>query len=123
MVGDLTSRPASTATTSCGIDHVRLVYSYLDAGEFDGYASLLDEHVQLHGVWAASASGRQQAVDAARAATNPAARHELYKIIAAADSVVVTGRYQGLDFADVFTISEDALVLCQRRFHYLEPVG
>ncbi|MEU4519959.1 nuclear transport factor 2 family protein [Amycolatopsis sp. NPDC024027] len=130
MVGDLPSLTASAATTPCGVDHVRLLYRYLDAGEFDGYASLLDENVQVRGVGAVPAYGREAAAEAARAA--PAARHELYKIIAAADSVVVTGRRLArdpdtgrteFDFADVFTLSDDALVLSQRRFHYLAELA
>jgi hypothetical protein len=128
MVGDLPSLTASAATTPCGVDHVRLLYRYLDTGEFDAYASLLDENVQVRGVSARPAHGREAAADAARATADPSARHELYKIIAAADSVVVTGRRLALDpdtgptefdFADVFTLSDDALVLSQRRFHYL----
>ncbi|ADJ46574.1 hypothetical protein AMES_4749 [Amycolatopsis mediterranei S699] len=130
MVGDLPSLTASAATTPCGVDHVRLLYRYLDTGEFDGYASLLDENVQIRGVGAAPAYGREAAAEAARAA--PPALHELYKIIAAADSVVVTGRRLArdpgtgraeFDFADVFTLSDDALVLSQRRFHYLAELA
>ncbi|GAA3000827.1 nuclear transport factor 2 family protein [Actinokineospora diospyrosa] len=132
MASDISGITASAATTACGVDHVRLVYCYLDEGEFDGYASLLDEHVQVRGVGAQRASGREEAAHAARA--NPLGRHELHKVIAELDSVVVTGRYltpggrdaeaAHFDFADVFTISDDALVLSQRRFYYLdEPPG
>jgi len=97
----------ASPSTAAGVDHVRLAYDYIEKGDADGYASLLDAHAQVRGVGAGTRS-----------------HHELYKIIATGDSVVVTGRYSApsaeFDFADVFTLSDVGLLLSHRRFRELD---
>jgi hypothetical protein len=70
--GDRQLRP-SAAITAAGLDHVRLAYHYLDAGELDAYTSMLDEDMRLYGVGTNPAHGRTAAVRAARELAGPAA--------------------------------------------------
>jgi hypothetical protein len=104
MAGSKERLSPSAAVTTVGLDHVRLVYDYLETGDADGYRSLLDEQAQVRAV------GNE----------GDGSRHELHKIIAEGDSVVVTGRCSApsdeFDFADVFTLSELGLLLSHRRF-------
>lgn len=113
----------SSELTKAGADHVRLAYHYLDLGDFDAYASLLHEDVQVRGVADHPAHGRSDAALQARAQRDPGAHHELYKLIADGDSIVAVGGYhQGeapLEFADVFTLADNGLLLSHRR--YLAP--
>ncbi|MDQ3404937.1 MAG: hypothetical protein M3548_16370 [Actinomycetota bacterium] len=119
----------SAAIDAAGADHVRLAYDYLDAGDFDAYGSLLDEHTHVCGIGPDRARGRDHAVRAAKARAESAGRHHLYKVIVDNGNVVATGRYVGLsaaaafDFADVFTLSDDGLLLSHRRFRYIEGPG
>ncbi|MFC4855950.1 nuclear transport factor 2 family protein [Actinophytocola glycyrrhizae] len=125
----------STATTAAGVDHVRLSYEYLDAGEFDAYGSLLHEDMQVSGFWDLPAHGRAAAVARARGAAGPPGHHQVHRVVAGGDCVVAIGRYvvpattaapapAAVEFADVFTLSGDALLLGQRRFRYrCDPAG
>jgi len=123
--GDRQLRP-SAATTAAGLDHVRLSYEYLDAGEMDAYSSVLDEDMRVDGVGAGPAHGRADAVRAACGLAGPVGRHELHRVIGSGSCVVAIGRYRSasadVEFADVFTLSDRALLLSQRRFRYLEDV-
>ncbi|MFI9387409.1 nuclear transport factor 2 family protein [Kutzneria sp. NPDC052558] len=120
--GDRQLRP-SAATTAAGLDHVRLSYAYLDEGEWDAYTSVLDEDMAVYGIGAGPALGRAEAV---RAVGGLAGRHEVHQVIGSGSCVVAIGRYRGavadVEFADVFTLSDRALLLSQRRFRYLEEV-
>ncbi|HEX6355792.1 nuclear transport factor 2 family protein [Actinophytocola sp.] len=115
----------SAATTAAGVDHVRLAYDYIDAGEFDAYSSLLDENMQLRGLGPEPAHGRGDVVRSVQELAGPPGWHELYKIIASGECVVAIGRYvpaeatSDVEFADAFVLSEDGLLLSQRRFRYL----
>ena len=109
MAGSTERLTPSAAVATVAVDHVRLAYGYLETGDVDGYRSLLAEHAQVRAVGAGCAGSH----------------HELYRIIADGDSVVVTGRYSTpsdeFDFADVFTLSEVGLLSSHRRFRAIDP--
>lgn len=110
---------SSSELTKAGADHVRLVYHYLDRGDFDAYASLLDEEVWIRGLAARPAHGRPEATLQARSSQDTRSHHDLYKIIADGDTVVAVGGYRRpapVEFADVFTLADNGLLLCHRRF-------
>jgi hypothetical protein len=118
------SLPPSAAVTAIGVDHVRLLYAYLDAGELDGYASLTDEDVQLRGIGPRDTDGREDAVSMFR--SWPPGTHDVRTIAPTGDGVTVVGRYTGqettVDFADVFTLSDCGLIRSHRRIHWV-PLG
>ncbi|MFD0431518.1 nuclear transport factor 2 family protein [Streptomyces zhihengii] len=77
--------------TAAGIDHVRLVYDYLDAGDRDGCASLLHDGVVFELPGLAPAHGRAAALEAQLRHTVPAARHEIDRVVAQDRNVVAAG--------------------------------
>ncbi|HUQ58544.1 nuclear transport factor 2 family protein [Lentzea sp.] len=124
MTSDRRRASPSAATLAAGVDHVRLSYLYLDAGDLDAYASLLHEDMQVRQADAPTGRGREAAVRLARTR----GRHELFKVIAEGHCVVAVGHYRPpghdtreFDFADFFTLSDDSLLLSRRRFYYLPP--
>lgn len=124
-------RMPSTAATAAGVDHVRLSYHYLDTGDIDAYGSLLDEHVQVCRPDMARGFGRAEVMQAHAELAGPPARHEIYKVIADGDGVAVTGRYTrpatwrrpgwDVDFVDVFTLTDEGMLLGYRRFYFVPP--
>ncbi|WP_428965193.1 nuclear transport factor 2 family protein [Micromonospora fluostatini] len=129
------ARPTrSTAVTAAGVDHVRLSYHYLDTGDIDAYGSLLDEHVQVRRPDLAQGRGRAEVLRTHAQVAGPPARHQIYKVIADGDGVAVTGRYTGsvaphpgqqpdgeLDFVDVFTLTDEGMLLGYRRYYFVAP--
>jgi hypothetical protein len=117
--------PPTAAVTSAGVDHVRLSYHYLDTGDLDGYGSLLDEQAQVCRPDAPQGEGTAQIVRVHAGIAGPPARHELHRIIAAGDSVVVVGRYLrpplDVEFADFFTLTDLGLLLGYQRFYFAAP--
>ncbi|WP_117212762.1 nuclear transport factor 2 family protein [Allorhizocola rhizosphaerae] len=123
MIGRRRS-PPTAAITAAGIDHVRLSYEYLDAGDIDGYASLLDEHVQVKRPDAPHGHGRAEVLRLHANIATPACKHEIYKIIADGDCVAAVGRFTGhieAEFVDVFTLSDEGLLAGYRRFYFANP--
>jgi hypothetical protein len=124
------SSPAA-GITSIGVDHVRLSYDYLDAGNIDAYGSLLDEDVQVRRPDAAQSRGRAQVQLLHAEVTGPPSRHLLDQIIADGDIIVVTGRFVrpsvppqellDVEFVDVFTLSDFGLLLGYHRYYYVAP--
>ena len=112
MAGSTPSVPPSAAVMAYGVDHVRLVYAYLDAGELDGYASLIHTHARLRGVGPHDTDSRDDAVRVLRGL--PAGTHELWTVEPGDQTVTVTGRYVAatgtVHFADVFTLSDCGLI-------------
>ncbi|SDO45753.1 nuclear transport factor 2 family protein [Lentzea jiangxiensis] len=117
-------------STAAGVDHVRLSYHYLDTGDLDGYASLLHEDMQLKRCDAPLGHGRDHTVRLLSASAALRGRHHLHKVVVDKDTVVVVGRYTPpagaecrtpSEFADVVTLSDEGLLLCSRRFYYLDP--
>ena len=125
----------SASITAAGVDHVRLSYHYLDSGDLDGYGSLLDEHMRVCCPGSPPGDGRAQVLRMRTAPSNPPGRHEVHKVVAEGHSVVVTGRFTPtasdpdgragppapVDFADFFTLTNEGLLLTQRRYYYLAP--
>jgi ketosteroid isomerase-like protein len=121
----------AAAITSIGVDHVRLSYDYLDAGNLDAYGSLLDDDVQVRRPDAGQGRGRVQVQQLHAEVTGPPGRHLLDQIIADGDSIVVTGRFVrppaptgtqlDVEFVDVFTLSDFGLLLGYRRYYYVAP--
>ena len=117
MAGSTPSLPPSAAVMAVGVDHVRLLYAYLDAGELDAYASLIHAHAQLRGVGPHDTDNREDAVRVLRAL--PRGTHELRTVEPGDRTVTVTGRYTAatgtVDFADVFTLSDCGLIHSHHR--------
>ncbi|OLF06973.1 hypothetical protein BLA60_29380 [Actinophytocola xinjiangensis] len=117
MAGRTPSLPPSEALMAAGVDHVRLLYAYLDAGELDAYASLVHEHTELRGVGPRDADGREDAVRVLRAL--PPGAHDLRTIEPGDRTVTVTGQYTTpngtVGFADVFTLSDCGLIHSHHR--------
>ncbi|MEU9029357.1 nuclear transport factor 2 family protein [Streptomyces sp. NPDC048383] len=96
--------PPSRVVTDSGVDHVRLAYDYLDAGDLDGYGSLL--HAGTLGT----------DLECPRPA---GVRHHINRIVADGDCVVVMGRLspQQSEFVDVFTLSAEGMLRACRRYY------
>ncbi|MEU5366174.1 nuclear transport factor 2 family protein [Streptomyces sp. NPDC005925] len=94
----------SRVITESGVDHVRLAYDYLDAGDADGYGSLLDT----------DALGTELGWP-----RPPGIRHLISRIVADGDCVVVMGRLapQHREFVDVFTLSAEGMLRSCRRYY------
>jgi len=114
--------------TAAGIDHVRLSYHYLDQGDTDGYASLLDSaavldepgHARVHGRVAVAESRRLRWCGA----------HHLDAVFAADGQVAAVGRFNrggsdgvDVDFADIITLSQHGLLVTQRCYYFIRPNG
>ncbi|MFI8369928.1 nuclear transport factor 2 family protein [Streptomyces sp. NPDC085466] len=111
--------------TAAGIDHVRLVYDYLDAGDLDGCGSLLHDAMVLELPGQPAARGRTAALRAHVLHALPGARHVVDRVVAQNRAVIATGRRVASGstaadqrFVDVFTIADDGLLrTCVRYFH------
>lgn len=128
--GDHNRSPApSAALTAAGVDHVRLSYHYLDSHDVEGYLSLLSEKVQIRYPGAVFMRGHEQAASFHRAQSRMQGTHTLYQVFGQASHVVAIGRLvrapslctvrgepTDVDFADVFVLDADGLILEQRRF-------
>lgn len=124
MIGSRGS-PPSAAITAAGVDHIRLSYDYLDAGDMDGYGSLLDEYVHVKRPDAPAGRGRAEVLKLHADLAGPAHKHELFKIIAEGGSAAAmgrmsTGRFE-VEFVDFFTLSDEGLLLGYRRFYFVAP--
>ena len=118
----------TAAVTHVGVDHVRLSYHYLDVGDIDAYASLLDERVEVRLPGAPRGRGREEVLRLHTEVARSADRHELSQVIAAESNVVVIGRLvrstavppdpPDVEFVDVFTVSDVGLLLGYQRFHF-----
>lgn len=105
-----------------GVDHVRLAYHYLDAGDSDGYASLVDENAVLTHPARGTARGPDEVAALVFACLDGQGPHRPERIVARESTVVVTGRAEGAasgrrGFVDVFTLGVYGLLLTWRRFH------
>ncbi|MEU1279287.1 nuclear transport factor 2 family protein [Streptomyces sp. NPDC005805] len=115
--------------TAAGIDHVRLVYDYLDAGDLDSCASLLHDRVVFELPGMDPVQGRTAVLQAHRRHADPTARHEIDRVIAQDRSVVAAGRRVLPDaapgreqrFVDFFSIADDGMVRGCTRYYHLAP--
>jgi hypothetical protein len=122
----------SPAVTGAGIDHVRLFYHYLDSGDMDGCASLLDEDVRMCWPRAPIGRGRAEVARLQAALAGPPTRHEPRKVLAFGDTIVVVGRFvsaargrsdgvAAVRFADFFTLTCEGMLLDHHRYHLAAP--
>lgn len=117
--------------TAAGIDHVRLSYHYLDLGDTDGYASLLDAAAVLYEPGHARVSGRVAVAESRRLRWCGA--HQLHAVFAGEGRVAAVGRFNRgdgvegggveVDFADIITLSEHGLLVTQRCYYFVRPNG
>lgn len=123
----------SPVVTAVGVDHVRLAYDYLDSDDVDGYGSLLDENVALDRPDTPPGRGRAEVIRMHLDRVVPRARHHIDRIVAQGNSVVATGRLsqdpgplarglERMEFVDVFTLSDEGMLLGCRRYYYAAPV-
>jgi hypothetical protein len=119
MTGSQQSLPPSAAVMAVGVDHVRLLYAYLDSRELDGYASLIHEDAHVAGMAPVETTTRDDAVRTLR--DRSPGTHELWTIEPGDDTLTVTGRHTcdtgTVDFADVFTLTECGLIHGHHRVH------
>lgn len=113
--------PASPRASSMGHEHIRLSYQYLDHGDGEGYASLVDPQARFHGPDSRVARGPQEAVELLLGLLPAPARHTLHRIIIEDDGAAVSGTLttsgsEKRDFVDFFSISDHGLLLSWRRF-------
>ncbi|MFG2357847.1 nuclear transport factor 2 family protein [Streptomyces sp. NPDC048521] len=125
------SYSAGSPVTAAGARHVLLSYHYEDIGDFDGYASLLADDVTFERPGTPPQHGRSAVLRARTAGATPYRQHELVSVVAEGDVVVVLGRVvqsapgavrgtpHGVDFADVFHLSEHSLIRSCRRYYHV----
>lgn len=120
----------SAAVIAAATDHVRLGYHYLDIGDLDGYASLLDPMAELRRPGHRPAVRGQERVVRWLAETAAGRQvHEVIEVFGHDDRVAVTGRLLGpnsgsrrdVGFADVFQVSDTGLLLTQTRYYFTDP--
>ena len=108
----------SPVVAAVGLDHVRLSYEYLDRGDHDGYASLLDPAATVD---EPGRSGRR---------LRSRGEHRLNEVFAADGRVAAVGRFVGadvlgepvdVDFADIFALSPSGLLLRRRSYYHVDP--
>lgn len=120
------SPPPGAAAMAAAIEHVLLSYLYLDDGNLDGYASLLDEEVQVQWPGLSKATGRADVLAQLAEFIGPPGKHRIGQVIANGDHIVTLGRWTApvtlygghrfVDFVDVCTVSTSALLISQRRY-------
>jgi hypothetical protein len=122
------------AITAVAVDHLLLSYLYLDEGNLDGYASLLDSDVRVARPDLPCAVGREAVVSQMAMIAGPPSHHRLYRVIASSDCVAAEGRctgpaalrladgYHDVDFVDIVTVSAYGLLLGQRRYYDIASV-
>ncbi|MGW2031809.1 nuclear transport factor 2 family protein [Streptomyces spinosus] len=127
--------PVSSAVTAAGVKHALLSYHYQDIGDIDGYASLLDDDVTFEHPGTPARRGADEVLKAQADQATLCSRHELVRVVAENDTVVVLGRLVrsvpdstapgplGVHFADVFTLSARSLLRACRRYYFAAPSG
>ncbi|MFJ2420660.1 nuclear transport factor 2 family protein [Streptomyces brevispora] len=120
--------PPDDLVTAAGVDHVRLVYDYLNAGDLDAYASLLHDEVEFELPGRPLARGRTEVLHAHRADVERTTRHEIDRVVAHDHWVIAAGRriVPGVDesclrFVDFFGIADDSMVRTCTRYYHTTP--
>jgi ketosteroid isomerase-like protein len=121
-----TGSTASSAISLVARDHVRLSYEYLDRGDLDGYLSLLAPDIELRRPGRVPVRGR---ADAERA-DPPRGRHRLRAVFSVGQQVAATGHFTGehgrrldVEFADIFAVTPDGLLVAQSTYYFTPPPG
>lgn len=119
--------PLITPVTAMGIEHVRLSYLYLDQGDIDGYLSLLHSDITLLLPGEAEVRGRKRVATFQGRPEWLAADHLIHHVIGCGDRIAVEGRYvsrrsrEGVDFTEVFALSEEGLLRSRKRYYFVAP--
>lgn len=113
--------------TSMGAEHALLSYHYLDEGDVEGYASLVDRGALFEHPGHPVARGPRRAAELVLDRYGSRGTHRPHHVVAAQDDVVVigtlntrdaeSGRESTQEFADFFVINEHGLLTSWRRFH------
>jgi ketosteroid isomerase-like protein len=131
MSGDDTStRPASAQVALAGLDHVRLSYEYLNSRDIDGYGSLFEGDAVVHRPGHEPIRGRDNVEHfQADQVDRVGAEHVVHDVFASGGRVAAVGRYienesrcapTGVDFADIFTLSENGLIADQKTYFFVD---
>jgi hypothetical protein len=126
-----------TSATAAGVSHVRLSYHYLDAVDFDAFASLLDEDAQVSRPDAPPSHGRAEVLRLQEEMALRYSGHHIHRIVAEGYAVAVTGvtglrdgppgpgcqrEVRKVEFADFFTLTHEGMLLGYRRYYFAVPV-
>ncbi|WP_165977995.1 nuclear transport factor 2 family protein [Nonomuraea diastatica] len=118
----------SAGLASIAVDHARLSYEYLDAGDIDAYASLFEKDVVLSRP-GLTVRGRTE-LERFQEERAGRCHHTVSTVIASTEHIAVVGRRtrrpdepgEGpLEFADVFTLSGSGLFSAQQTFYFIAP--
>ncbi|WP_017601298.1 nuclear transport factor 2 family protein [Nocardiopsis lucentensis] len=120
------SPPPGTSVSSIGAEHALLTYLYLDRGDVDGYASLVDGDARFEHPGFPVAHGAEAAAALALRCCGSGGSHRPQRVITAERDVIVTGELvlqdteteerSSEEFADLFAITEHGLLASWRRF-------
>lgn len=121
-----TARPSTCGLAAAGVDHAWLSYHYLDSGDIDGYASLLDDDTVLRRPGVPTLRGRDEVERFHGRGGRRRTVHTVQNVFAAADRVVATGHvadgaFLDVDFADIFTLSENGLFVAKVTYFFTTP--
>lgn len=113
--------------TRLGVDHVRLYYHYLDTGDTDGYASLLDADARAERPGMRVGVGLADVIQLHDETPPPVGGHHIDAIVSEAGRVVAVGRHALRDgseigFADLFLLTELGLLRGYRRYYHTAPL-
>ncbi|MEV6948656.1 nuclear transport factor 2 family protein [Streptomyces sp. NPDC051172] len=125
--------PLSTGLAAAGVDHVRLQYEYLVAHDLDGYLSLLDQDMTVHGPGGPEGRGRDEVEELRRRQLRGSSMACVVSdVFASGTKVAAVGRYTGdalhgrpvdAEFCAVFTLSANGLLLSEKTYYCVEPPG
>jgi hypothetical protein len=119
--------PLSSPVTAVGIDHVCLSYYYLDQWDIDNYLSLLHADMSLYLPSRQEIHGRKQIGAFQAQSGRDAGEYLIHEVIGSGDRVVVEGCYvsrktgKGVDFTEIFRLSEEGLLRSQKRYYFVDP--
>ena len=120
----------SEATTvdwpqSAPVEHVYLSYAYLNARDYDAFASLLEDDVTVSVPGEVIAKGRAAVISTERGRR---VSYSLEDLWAGQGRIVATGVFyqqadsvQGVDFADIFTVSSRGLIASRKTYASVCP--
>lgn len=124
------ARTSSRGVAAAGVDHAWLSYHYLDAGDVDGYASLLDDDAVVRRPGSPTLHGRDEVERFHCDGNRRGSTHTVEDVFAAGDRVVATGHVVtdapdgtllDVDFADIFTLSENGLFAAKVTYFFTTP--
>ncbi|MEU3730254.1 nuclear transport factor 2 family protein [Streptomyces sp. NPDC033538] len=119
-------RPSSLVM-AVGAEHVRLMYHFLDRGDLDACASLLDEQVRFESPGKATVHGRTAVDRVRRELLGDGLPHHIERLVVRGARVVAVGRLapvgrrEPVRFVDVLTLSPHAMVRGCTRYYRAPP--